>query len=299
MKLVVSCLGAVLVMAALRDVFHTLWHPTRRGGASRLIMAGAWRLAHLYPARQGLAQLVGPLAMVLVVALWASAIVVGWAVVYLPHMPEGFTFGAGLRPEEHTNLLDSVYLSVVTVTTLGFGDIAPQADWLRVAAPLEAMVGFALLTASVSWVLQIYPALVRRRSLALRLSMLRRSQPAPHELTAAVSSTLLDAVAAEVARVRVDFTQYAEAYYFFDGEQDVSLAVMIDYAADLADQGRAAPGADTRWSAASLALDDLAGVLDRQFLHTGGDTAQIFAAYARDHRGPEPTSRSTGPKSGR
>ncbi|MFF8942469.1 potassium channel family protein [Streptomyces sp. NPDC014864] len=72
----------------------------------------------------------------------------------------------------------SVYLSLVTVATLGLGDIAPSADWLRIVAPLEAMVGFVLLTATVSWILGIYPALARRRALALRISQLRRAGPA-------------------------------------------------------------------------------------------------------------------------
>lgn len=30
--------GAVLVLFILRDVFHPLWHPTRHGGLSRLVM---------------------------------------------------------------------------------------------------------------------------------------------------------------------------------------------------------------------------------------------------------------------
>ena len=33
MKWLVSLIGAALVMVALRDLFHTLWHPTRHGGS--------------------------------------------------------------------------------------------------------------------------------------------------------------------------------------------------------------------------------------------------------------------------
>ncbi|GHH85530.1 hypothetical protein [Streptomyces capitiformicae] len=43
-----------------------------------------------------------------------------------------------------------------------------------------------------------------------------------------------------MARVRIDFTQYAEAYYFHDGEDHSSLAATIGYAADLAHSGRTA-----------------------------------------------------------
>lgn len=285
MEWVVSLLGAGLVLAALRDLFHTLWHPTRRGGVSRLVMAGMWQLAHRFRVSGGGAQLVGPLAMVAVVVTWAFIIVSGWALVYLPHMPEQFSFSEGLEQSEHADLIDSVYLSLVTVATLGIGDIAPTGEWLRVVAPLEALVGFALLTASVSWVLEIYPALSRRRSLALRLAVLRRTQPGDLRPDA-VHSALLDSLSVEVIRVRVDVTQYPEAYYFFDGEGDLSLALNIDYARTLAGAVHASGDDAARWSGSALseALDDLAVTLDQRILHTGGTPTDIYAAYARDHR---------------
>ncbi|MFC7876169.1 ion channel [Isoptericola sp. NPDC057391] len=35
---------------------------------------------------------------------------------------------------------------------VGFGDIVPTTPWLRLATtPLQALIGFALLTAAVSW----------------------------------------------------------------------------------------------------------------------------------------------------
>ncbi|MFE9650336.1 hypothetical protein ACFYO0_40800 [Streptomyces sp. NPDC006365] len=61
-------------MAALRDLFHTSWHPTRHGGLSRLVMTALWRLPHRLWARRRVAGLVGPLAMVTVVGMWATTI---------------------------------------------------------------------------------------------------------------------------------------------------------------------------------------------------------------------------------
>ncbi|MEU7860038.1 potassium channel family protein [Nonomuraea sp. NPDC049141] len=129
---------------------------------------------------------------------------------------------------------------LVTVATLGLGDIVPAEGWLRVVSPLEALIGFVLLTATVSWVLEIYPTLTRRRVLAIRLALLDRSAPSVQQLDCAAGASLLESLATEVVRVRIDFTQYAEAYYFHDGEDHSSLAATIGYAAHLAQLGQAA-----------------------------------------------------------
>lgn len=285
MEWLVSLAGAGLVMAALRDLFHTLWHPTRHGGLSRLVMTALWRLARHLRVRGRVVGLVGPLAMVTVVGMWAVTIIVGWAIVYWPHMPGAFTFTPGSKAAQQPALLDSLYLSLVTVATLGLGDIVPAEGWLRLVSPVEALIGFVLLTATVSWVLEIYPALTRRRVLAIRLALLQRSDPSVQQLDCTVGAILLESLATEVARVRIDFTQYAEAYYFHDGEDHSSLAATIGYAAGLAQRGQAARRSDVRLTGDLLAgaLDDLAAILDRRFLHTDGPLAEVFAAYAVDH----------------
>ncbi|MCL6735151.1 potassium channel family protein [Streptomyces neyagawaensis] len=285
MKWLVSLVGAGLVMLTLRDLFHTLWHPTRHGGLSRLVMTALWRLARRFRARRRVVGLVGPLAMVTVVGMWAATVVLGWAIVYWPHMPGAFAFSPGSEAAQEPALLDSVYLSLVTVATLGLGDIAPGEGWLRLVSPLEALVGFALLTATVSWVLEIYPALTRRRVLAVRLALLRDSAPTPQQIDCTAGALLLDGLATEVVRVRIDFTQYAEAYYFHDGEDHASLAATVGYAATMAQRGGEARRPEVRLAGDVLAgaLKDLAAVLDQRFLHTGGTATEVFAAYAADH----------------
>ncbi|WP_436995276.1 potassium channel family protein [Streptomyces sp. enrichment culture] len=213
-------------------------------------------------------------------------IVLGWTLMYWPHLAHGFSYAQGLEPTVRNDFLDALYISLVMVATLGLGDIVPVEGWLRVVAPLQALIGFALLTALVSWVSQIYPALTRRRVLALRLASLRDAAQSVGQLTPALAVDLTTSLAVEVTRVRVDFAQRAETYYFRDGEDRSSLAAMIGFASDLAAQGQASPSVDLRVSAAMLShtLEDLAAVLNRQFLHLRHATPiEIFHAYATDH----------------
>ncbi|MFB6616193.1 hypothetical protein ACFCV9_18595 [Streptomyces sp. NPDC056367] len=72
--------------------------------------------------------------------------------------------------------------------------------------------------------------------------------------------------------VGVGFLQYAESYYFHDGDDAISLARRLPGAMKLADQASAARRSDVRMAAAVLraALDDLAAIIDHRFLHTKG-----------------------------
>ncbi|MEU1230450.1 potassium channel family protein [Streptomyces sp. NPDC005828] len=277
--------GAALILFILRDVFHTIWHPTRHGGLSRLVMLGVWRLsAHRGP-RWRPVGLAGPVGMMTVVTVWSFVIAVGWGLIYWPHMPDDFSYSPGLVPAEHAGPVDALYVSLVTLATLGLGDIAPTSQWLRILAPVEALVGFALLSATVAWVLGIYPALARRRALALRLSHLGRNRLTVEVLDSDGGAALLDGLASAFATVTVDFLQYAESYYFYDGQESISLAARLRDAVGLADRAERARHPDVRLSASVLrtALDDLATVLDERFLRTGGTPDEVFRAYAADH----------------
>ena len=291
----VSAVGALVVLTVLRDIFHTLLHPTGHGALSRAVMRAAWRVARR-SGRTGM-QLAGPFIMLAVIASWATLTVLGWALVYLPHVPDSFSYSSGLDPAARSPLVDAVYVSLVVVSTLGLGDVVPTTGWLRVVTPIEALTGFALLTAAVTWVLQVYPALARRRALAVRLRLLTEAAaagsetdgaalaPAAAAATAhAVAPGLLHALAAELVAVRVDLAQYSETYYFHDGPA-ISLARALPDAVSLAQAATASADPDRRLAGSVLlrAIDELVTVLDESYLGTGGDRDTVLRAYGADH----------------
>lgn len=282
----ITGLGVLVVLIALRDIFHTLWHPSGRGAISSRVMRTVWRMGKLRRGR-GAGGLTGPVGLVLVILTWVTLLIAGGALVYAPHVPEGFVFQSGLDVSARNDVLDAVYLSSVALATLGLGDVVPVSGWLRVAVPVQALIGFGLLTASVTWVLQIYPALIRRRALAVRLAVIRAvpREDLLHDPGSHVAGPLLDNLASALGQARVDLTQYTETYFFRDGDEEAALPAMIGVAADLADAGRNAPRTDVRVAAAALqkAVDDFARVLDDQFLHVGGGTRSVLTAYARSH----------------
>ena len=126
MDLVWTLLGVALVLLALRDIFDVLFHPLGRGMVARRVVRGvAWaaRKLPLGPSTIGL--LAGPIGYIAVVATWAGLLALGWALIFMPQLPGGFNFDPGLNPAAHTGFVDALYISLVNLTSLGYGDISP------------------------------------------------------------------------------------------------------------------------------------------------------------------------------
>lgn len=292
MSWLLSITGLALVAVALRDIFHTLWHPGGFGTLARVVFKVVWSATRLWNRGAGSSEIAGPLGLVATLAAWTLLLVSGFGLVYLVHMPEGFFFGTSLKPQSSSDLVASMYLSMVALTTLGLGDIQPATAVLRVAVPLQALLGFLLLTAGISWVLQLYPALIRRRALARRLTSMSRHGGG--DLLATVSSGAalqqLEAVRGELAALEMDLAQYPESYYFREAMPDLSLATALPCVAALVAAGARSSSADVR-SASALLDDGLCEVLRllrRDHLGDVGGDAETLAALARDHQHPLP-----------
>ncbi|MFN2320428.1 MAG: ion channel [Dermatophilaceae bacterium] len=302
MTWLLSIAGAVLIGVALLDIFRTLWHPRGLGGVARAIFTVTWRLTRPLSRGSRSSELSGPLALVITVTVWTAMVVLGWALIYLPHLPEGFNYSSSLDPARSSGLVAAIYISFVFVATLGLGDIVPEASWLRLLVPLQALVGFVLLTAAISWILQLYPALGRRRALARRLSALACAQTREVVSSGEVSvaASLLDGVTEGVIQVQVDLLQYGESYFFREERAANSLAATSGVLLDLIDAGRAASSPEVRHAAEVLntAVDDLSTAVATQYPHlddnAADDPVAVMGAFARDHQ-HEPIRFADGP----
>lgn len=282
--------GVVVILYALRDIFHTLWHPAGFGRLSRMVFRGTWRMTKLSGRGSRSTELAGPLGLLATLGMWAALCVLGFALIYLPRMPDGFYFGSPLEPRMSSDIVASLYLSIVAVATLGFGDILPATPLLRIVVPLEALVGFVLLTAGISWVLQLYPALIRRRALARRLTTMACCGAAEvvERGEASIAVQYLEGVRSELATIEMDLVQYAESYFFREVRSDVSLAATLSYVVDLVAAGERSSASEVRNAAAMLtsALDEMLSLLRREYLGEVDGHAETLAAFARDHQQP-------------
>ena len=286
--------GAAVIVVVLRDAFEALFHPDGRMALSRGVMRGYWWAFHrLASRRPRVFALAGPTTLLTILVSWAVLLALGWALVLWPHFPDGFRFATELGPAtEQQGLVDALYMSLVTLGTIGYGDISPASDLLRLLVPLEALVGFALLTASVSWLLTVYPALSRRRSLAYEITLLREvtEHTGRAEFVrrhAGSAEPLFAELLSRLVAVERDLVQIPVSYYFTQSDGRFSLPAVMPWLLGMAEQGLAADvPAPTRLRAEMLcaAIDDFARTTAERF-HGGATapTGELLQLYARDH----------------
>ncbi|AWH91130.1 potassium channel family protein [Dietzia lutea] len=284
-EIVCSVVGLALIVLVLLDVFHTLMHPAGSGYMSPHVFALVWRVSRATGHR--VAGAVGPTAVVTVILVWVALVGLAWGLIYYPHVPADFTYSDGIDPHSLPAFAEALYFSFVTLATVGFGDMVPSGSWIRWASPLQALMGFALLTAALTWFNQVYPPLLRRRALAQELSRLAEVDYARRipELPVDPVCARLAAVTDKVEAVRIDFFQHSEGFYFREKSADLSLPRQLAHAVRLSEL--ASEGSHTAVQLGSrqlaVALDRLASTLDQQFLHNEGSPSEVFASYLDEH----------------
>ena len=287
MTVAATLAGALLVGLVARDVFDTLFHSAGRGSIGRVVAGWTWAALHPSgPAGRRAITVGGPLALAVVVVVWAVLLVAGFALLYLPHVPGGFT----VAPEHagDPTLLLAVSFSLVTLSTLGYGDITPSSDALQLLAPLEALVGFGLLSASIAWLLSIHPVLARRRALAYDVTLLARAE---HE-TGVTAEPELEDLHRRVVEVERDLNAYPVTFYFAELDARFSLAAalpVLSVLLDRVDQETLAGGARLHAVVLREALDDLGDTIGSFPGLCGLGRREALTRYAERHSPPEGT----------
>ncbi len=269
MDVVWTLLGIALIALALRDIFDVLFHPLGRGMLARRIVAAISAVARRAPGRaRTVGLLAGPVSYIIVIAAWAAILAVGWAFVLMPQLPSGFSFDPALNPADHSGFVDALYVSLVNLTSLGYGDIVPTAPVLRILGPVETLFGLGLLTASISWLLSIYNAISRRDSLAHEVHLAKEAEEQLGEKLVDADPRLLEAMLASFAvqliRSRRDLIHFPITHYFLTEDEDRALARLLPFLSSLSDEasGEGRPQAlRVRAEILRMAIDDFAETL--------------------------------------
>ncbi len=165
--------GISLILMVVHDVYATILHGRgRTGPVSEALNHTVWYVARLIALRlprsrrHRFLNLFGPALLPALVVIYILLLAVGYALIYYPRMPGSFT----VDPQAtNAQWIESIYFSGTTLTTVGYGDIAPRTMVMRFVALVESASGFALISLAVTYLLTVYSSLQRKRAVALSL----------------------------------------------------------------------------------------------------------------------------------
>ena len=182
----VAIAGILLILAIVWDAFEALVLPrtaTRRLRPARLFYRVAWpswtASACLFGRgrrRENFLAVFGPLSILLLMACWAVALLVGFAMVQwglgshlnVAHGPGGFW--------------TDLYMSGTTLFTLGIGDVTPSGPIARALTVIEAGVGFGFLALVIGYLPVLYQGFSHREVNISLLDARAGSPPTAGEL---------------------------------------------------------------------------------------------------------------------
>src|SRR4051794_9762097 len=113
MTILATLAGAALILLTLEDIFVVLFNPLGRGRVSRIAVKLLWRVfRYLGRRRASLLELAGPLGLVSIIGTWLTLLVIGWALIYWPHLPGEFLLASEPDPSSAARLVEALYFSM-------------------------------------------------------------------------------------------------------------------------------------------------------------------------------------------
>ena len=169
--LIYTTAGVSLLALIAFEVYATVLHSTAHfGPIGERLNRTVWKVAGFAANRMSRTRrhkflnIVGPLLMPLLIVIFVIILILAFALIYYPRMPAQFIFANSPGGEQ---FLDAVYFSGVTLTSVGYGDIVPRTNAMRLLAMSESASGLALISLGIAYLLMIYGALERKRAVAL------------------------------------------------------------------------------------------------------------------------------------
>lgn len=183
-------LGIALVLLTLLDAADTLVSTRIRSGRwwpTEVFYRVTWfrwralcrRVGH--PGRrESLLAVYGPASLLALLALWVVGQILGWSLVWWA-LASSFA-------EPLEGWVDGLYYSGIVYFSVGFGDVLPGSDTVRVLALLEAFGGLATMGLVIGFIPSLLGAYQARERHLLRLDAFSSERITPMELAVSVQT---------------------------------------------------------------------------------------------------------------
>jgi hypothetical protein len=244
-------LGAALMLLALVDVFMTVLYARAHGGfiahtvsiAVWRVFRGSARLAGRHEA--DVLSLCGPAVLVTLVLAWALALTVGAALIMWPELGTGIRTSAGEPPRD---FITALFAAGNSLSIVGSGGFEPHTTAMRAVYLFNSIAGASVLSLTLTYLMQVYNALLRRNSFALTLHLLSGERDDAAELICGLGprgdfstgATTLADLSSELALIKEMHHLYPVLFYFRFREPFYGVSALTATSLDLASLIRSA-----------------------------------------------------------
>jgi hypothetical protein len=163
---VVFAAGLALALVILLEAFEAIILPrrvTRKIRVTRFFYRSTWAIWKFVAGkisdrklREALLGGYGPISLLLLIAIWAFGLVLGFAMMQ-------YGAGSGINVHEGSaNFALDLYLSATTFFTLGIGDVVPRTPFSRALLIAESGLGYGFLAVIVGYLPFIYSSFAKR-----------------------------------------------------------------------------------------------------------------------------------------
>jgi hypothetical protein len=153
---------------------------------------------------------------------WVGSLWIGFALIYLPFI-DRFSYSETV-PFGSKGIAEALYVSAVSLTTVGFGDVVASSDALRLVTVAESASGLAAITAAITYLLSVYPLVTRQRGAALHASDLGLIEPAQVVRVAMQGGpTVVADLQQALIEAHQNVTRFPVLYYFHPDQPEESM----------------------------------------------------------------------------
>jgi hypothetical protein len=272
--------GALVIFCAFLDIFLTVLyakiggHGASRFGAGiislRVARATGWlfrRLSKRLPVKRDAAwSFCGATTVVLLVLVWSTLLAVGAALMVHPALGEGVRSSSSPHARDFVTAL---YVGGSSLSLASSSDFYPQTGFYRLLYLVNALIGTACISVTITYVLQIYNAVQQRNALGLSMCVMAKGTADPAVLLAGLGPqgrfdsgyTVVANLAAELTAVKEAHHLYPLLFFYRPYHPNSSIPQIACVALDTVTLLRSAlDDGQYRWLKESAAVEHLGGM---------------------------------------
>lgn len=211
--------GAALMALFLADIFLTILYARAGTGLlaprwNRLVWAAMRGVSRPFGRRLGkVLSFAGPLIVILLILFWALGLTIGAALIVRPEL------GTAIRPSSGDTPKDFVTALLVagnSLSIVGGGEYSPHTAGTRLLYLFNSVIGGAVLSLVLSYLVQVYSALRERNALGFAVELMTGGTGDAAELLARLAphGDFSDTVS-ELGNLVRPLAQTKEAHHFY------------------------------------------------------------------------------------